>query len=128
SWVIGILLATAVLFIVGNTIRMDIENRRREIQVMKLLGAPDAFIRRPFLYSGMWYGLFGSVVALVILFACYLALGDALNTLTASYDNSFVLHGLAVNEVLALLLGGIGLGWLGCAITVNRRLADIEPR
>lgn len=128
SWVIGILLSVAVLFIVGNTIRLDIENRRREIQVMKLLGAPDSFIRRPFLYSGIWYGLFGATFALITLFACYLALGSALHTLTASYDNSFVIHGLTGSEVLFLLLGGIGLGWLGCAITVNRRLADIEPR
>lgn len=128
SWVIGILLSAAVLFIVGNTIRLDIENRRHEIQVMKLLGASNAFIRRPFLYSGIWYGLLGAVVALIVLGACYFALGESLATLTASYDNNLNLRGLKGSEALILLAIGVGLGWLGCAVTVSRRLAAIEPR
>lgn len=127
SWVIGILLSAAVLFIVGNTIRLDIENRRHEIRVMKLLGASNAFIRRPFLYSGIWYGLLGAIVAVIILVICRVALGGALDALTSSYDNSLHLQGFSVHETLVLLAGGIGLGWLGCAITVSRRLADIEP-
>lgn len=128
SWVIGILLSAAVVFIVGNTIRLDIENRRQEIEVMKLLGATDAFIRRPFLYSGAWYGLLGAIVALLVLGSCYLALGGPLSTLTESYQDGLDLRGLGIGGSFSVLLIGIALGWIGCAITVNRRLAEIEPR
>ncbi len=128
SWVIGGLLSAAVVFVVGNTIRLDIENRRQEIEVMKLLGASNAFIRRPFLYSGVWYGLLGAIIAVVVLVVCYLALGGPLSTLTASYEGGLGLKGLDLNEGLFLLAVGIALGWLGCAITVNRQLAAIEPR
>lgn len=128
STVIGLLLAAAVIFIVGNTIRLDIENRREEIEVMKLLGATDAFIRRPFLYSGVWYGLLGSILALIVLGGCYIALGGPLATLTASYNGELNTRGLGLNGALMLVIIGIGLGWAGCAVTVNRRLAAIEPR
>lgn len=128
AWVIGLLLSAAVVFIVGNTIRLDIENRREEIEVMKLLGASDAFIRRPFLYSGVWYGLTGAVLALILLGGCFIALAEPLATLTRSYDGALDLAGLGWRDGFAVLAIGIGLGWAGCALTVNRRLADIEPR
>lgn len=128
AWVIGVLLSAAVLFIVGNTIRLDIENRRQEIEVMKLLGASDAFIRRPFLYSGVWYGLLGAIVALFVLGACYLALETPLATLISSYGGELAVRGLHASEAGLLLAIGVALGWIGCAITVNRRLAAIVPR
>ena len=128
SWVIGLLLSAAVVFIVGNTIRLDIENRRQEIEVMKLLGATDAFIRRPFLYSGMWYGLLGALVALIVLGVCRIALGGSLATLVSSYNGAFAITGLGLNGVFWLIVAGLSLGWIGCAITVNRELAAIEPR
>ncbi|GAB3681084.1 permease-like cell division protein FtsX [Salinisphaera aquimarina] len=128
AWVIGLLLAAAVLFIVGNTIRLDIENRREEIEVMKLLGASDAFIRRPFLYSGFWYGLIGAVLGLLLLAVCFVALADPLTTLTRSYDGALAVHGLGIGGVFTVLGVGIGLGWAGCVLTVNRRLAAIEPK
>jgi len=128
AWVIGLLLSAAVLFIVGNTIRLDIENRREEIEVMKLLGASDAFIRRPFLYSGFWYGLIGAVLALTLLGLCFIALAEPLATLTRSYDGALDLRGLSLNGMLSVLGAGVALGWVGCALTVNRRLAAIEPR
>ena len=127
SWVIGLLLSAAVVFIVGNTIRLDIENRRQEIEVMKLLGASDAFIRRPFLYSGLWYGLLGAFVALLVLGVCRLALGGSLATLVSSYDGALAIQGLGASGVLWLVVAGLGLGWVGCVITVNRELAAIEP-
>ncbi|MES1949970.1 cell division protein FtsX [Salinisphaera sp. S4-8] len=128
AWVIGLLLSAAVLFIVGNTIRLDIENRREEIEVMKLLGASDAFIRRPFLYSGFWYGLIGAVLALILLGICFLALAEPLAALTRSYNGALAMHGLGLKGVFMLLGIGVALGWLGCVLTVNRRLAAIEPR
>jgi cell division transport system permease protein len=128
AWVIGLLLSAAVLFIVGNTIRLDIENRREEIEVMKLLGASDAFIRRPFLYSGFWYGFLGAVLALILLGLCFFALAEPLGALTRSYEGALELHGLSFKGMLAVLGTGIALGWAGCVLTVNRRLAAIEPR
>lgn len=127
AWVIGILLAAAVIFIVGNTIRLDIENRREEIEVMKLIGASDAFIRRPFLYSGVWYGLSGALFALLLLLFCALALSEPLSTLLHSYDGAFQLSGLGWTGSLWLICIGMTLGWVGCALTVNRRLHAIEP-
>src|SRR5699024_3181795 len=127
AWVIGLLLAGAVIFIVGNTIRLDIENRREEIEVMKLVGASDAFIRRPFLYTGFWYGLAGALLALLLLGLCFLALAEPLAALTRSYDGAFRLSGLGWSGCCSLLAIGIALGWSGCALTLNRRLRAIEP-
>lgn len=127
AWVIGLLLAGAVLFIVGNTIRLDIENRREEIEVMKLIGASDAFIRRPFLYSGAWYGFAGAVLALILLGVCFAALSTPLQALTRSYDGAFELTGLGWAGSFWLIVAGIALGWSGCALTVTRRLRAIEP-
>lgn len=127
AWVIGLLLAAAVVFIVGNTIRLDIENRREEIEVMKLLGATNAFIRRPFLYSGFWYGLFGAVLALLLLGGCFAALAAPLATLTRSYDGALQMQGLGLSGALGVVATGIVLGWAGCALTLNRQLRSIEP-
>jgi len=127
AWVIGILLACAVIFIVGNTIRLDIENRREEIEVMKLIGASDAFIRRPFLYSGIWYGLGGAILALILLGICLFALSAPLAALTHSYDGAVELSGLGWSGSFWLIVAGVVLGWSGCALTVNRRLSAIEP-
>ncbi|HLQ85634.1 MAG TPA: permease-like cell division protein FtsX [Salinisphaeraceae bacterium] len=127
AWVIGLLLAGAVIFIVGNTIRLDIENRREEIEVMKRIGASDAFIRRPFLYSGAWYGFSGALTALILLGICFLALAGPLGDLTHSYGDAFQLRGLGWAGSFKLIVIGVALGWGGCAITVSRRLQHIEP-
>lgn len=127
AWVIGLLLSAAVIFIVGNTIRLDIENRREEIEVMKLVGATDPFIRRPFLYSGMWYGLTGAVFALLLLGFCSMALSAPITALMQSYSSAFDLAGLGFGGTLWLIGGGMALGWSGCALTVNRELRAIEP-
>ncbi len=125
---IALLLAFAVVFIVGNTIRLDIENRREEIEVMKLLGASDGFIRRPFLYSGFWYGLLGGVFAWLLLGLCLFAMAAPVREMAGLYDSNLQLQGLGGRGWLYLLLAGIGLGWLGSAFTVGRRLHAIQPR
>jgi cell division transport system permease protein len=127
-FIVGLLLGIAVVVTVGNTIRLDIEARREEISVMKLIGAPDSFIRRPFLYTGFWYGLAGSVFALVLVLAGTLALSGPSETLASLYDSSFTLSGLSFGSSLLLLLTGIVLGWIGAWITVWRHLADIQPQ
>lgn len=127
-FIVALLLAFAVVFIVGNTIRLDIENRREQIEVMKLLGAPDAFVRRPFLYSGVWYGLIGGVVAWLLLTVCLLALAGPVRRLAGLYGGQGGLAWLGAGESLLLIVAGIGLGWLGSAWTVGRHLRAIEPR
>src|SRR5699024_3598208 len=128
AWIVGLILAAAVIFIVGNTIRLDIENRREEIEVMKLIGANDAFIRRPFLYSGVWYGLIGAIIALTLLALSLLALAGPLSALIRSYNGALSFSGLGWSGSFWLLVAGVALGWSGCALTVNRRLRAIEPR
>ncbi|MBL4793602.1 MAG: cell division protein FtsX, partial [Citromicrobium sp.] len=127
-FIIALLLGLAVLFIVGNTIRLDIENRREEIRILRLLGATDGFIRRPFLYAGFWYGLAGGVLAWLLLVVALLALGGPVRHLAGLYDSGFVLSGLGFTGSMALLGCGIVLGWLGSALTVSRRLSAIQPR
>jgi cell division transport system permease protein len=128
----GLLLAAAVLglgvmVIVGNTIRLDIQNRRDEIEVTKLVGGSDAFVRRPFLYNGFWYGLGGAVTAWVITLIAIGALRAPIGRLAGLYGSSFQLGALGP-EASAILLGaGIALGWLGSYIAATRHLRKIEP-
>lgn len=124
---LALLLAAGVLLIVGNTIRLDVLNRRSEIEVIKLIGGTDAFIKRPFLYSGFWYGLGGGLgaSALLVLLAGLLAGPTA--DLASAYGSSFRLHGLTGGEAALLLLGGGLLGLLGSRLAVGRHLRAIEP-
>lgn len=122
------LFALGILVIVGNTIRLDIENRRDEIEVTKLVGGSDAFVRRPFLYNGVWYGLGGGVIAWLIVAIVILVLGEPVRHIAGLYGSSFTLQGLGDRGSLALVLGGIVLGWLGSFIAATRELRGIEPK
>lgn len=129
----GLLLFAAVLglgvmVVVGNTIRLDIQNRRDEIEVTKLVGGSDAFVRRPFLYSGVWYGLGGAAMAWVITFAVLTALREPVARISLLYGSDFRLTGLDPKATLALILAGITLGWLGSYVSSTRHLRAIEPR
>lgn len=120
-------LGLAVMVTVGNTIRLDIENRREEIVVMKLIGAPDSFIRRPFLYTGLWYGIGGGIIAFVLVHLGLLALAGPAELLASLYESTHALSGLGFSGSLAMFGGGVLLGWVGAFWTVSRHLADIEP-
>mgnify|MGYP001819662288 CR=1 FL=1 len=122
------LFAVGILVIVGNTIRLDIENRRDEIEVTKLVGGSDAFVRRPFLYSGLWYGLGGGLIAWLIVASVILVLNDPVQRIAGLYGSSFSLQGLGSDASLALILGGIVLGLLGSFIAATRELRQIEPK
>lgn len=126
-WVLASLLALAVLLVVGNTIRLAIQSRRDEIVIIKLIGGTDAFIRRPFLYSGFWYGLFGGVLALLLIQGALLALAGPVANLAGLYNSSFRLSGLGLLHVGALLGGGALLGLAGSWLAVGRHLREIEP-
>jgi len=126
-WVLGSLLAMAVLLVVGNTIRLAIQNRRDEIVIIKLIGGTDAFIRRPFLYTGFWYGLFGGIIALVLIQTSLMLLAEPVAGLAGLYGSDFELQGLDVITAVALFGGGCLLGLLGSWLAVGRHLREIEP-
>lgn len=120
-------LALAVVVIIGNTIRLDIYSRREEIEIAKLIGATDAFIRRPFLYSGTWYGLGGALVALLLVSALLFLVQGPVTRLAGLYGSSFQIAGLGAGDALLLLAAGAALGWLGSWIAAARHIRRLEP-
>ena len=127
AWVLGALLSLGVLLVIGNTIRVDVEGRRNEIEVLKLVGGSNSFVRRPFLYAGIWYGLGGGLVALTLVHALVLALKGPLGRVAAAYGSKFELLGPNLGLSLALLASSVLLGWLGAWIFTNHQLRSIEP-
>lgn len=125
--VIGALLALAVVLVVGNTIRLAIQNRRDEIVVIKLIGGTDAFIRRPFLYTGFWYGLFGGLIAYTLISSALLAVSGPVQYLAGLYTSQFQLSSLDFSTAALLLAASVLLGLAGSWIAVGRHLRDIEP-
>lgn len=121
------LLALGVMVIVGNTIRLDIQNRRAEIEVTKLVGGSDAFVRRPFLYNGIWYGLGGGITAWIITLGVTGVLREPIGKIAGLYGSAFELGGLDLRSTLILLGSGIVLGWLGSYVAASRHLRAIEP-
>jgi cell division transport system permease protein len=122
------LLGAGVLAVVGNTIRLEILNRRAEIEVTKLVGGSNAFVRRPFLYTGLLYGIGGAALAWVILEAAVLVLDQPVATLAQLYGSGYALQGPSGQVLAALFGGGMALGWLGAWISAHRHLRRIEPR
>lgn len=125
--VLMILLASAVVLVVGNTLRLAIYTRHEEIQVLKLIGATDPFILRPFLYSGIWYGLIGAVIAILLVNIFILSVGVAVNKLADVYQMHYPFYGMTIGQILQLLAFATILGWLGARLSVKRQLALIEP-
>lgn len=121
-------LGLAVIVIVGNTIRLDIEAKRAEIVVMKLIGATNGFIRRPFLYTGLWYGLVGGAIAWLMVFGAVFALSGPARELAGLYGSDYRLQGLPWLATLVMFAAGIVLGWIGAWWTVSRHLKGIEPQ
>jgi len=124
---LAVFLGMAVLIIIGNTIRMLIYHRRSEIEVAKLFGATDGFIQRPFLYSGLWYGMFGGIIAWALVTISLLLLQEPADSLAQLYTSNFKLIGLTIKEAFLLILSGILLGLIGSWISVQRHLRAIEP-
>ncbi|UCB54465.1 MAG: cell division protein FtsX [Thiotrichales bacterium] len=126
-WIVGSLLALAVLLIIGNTIRLDIQNRREAIEVSKLIGASDGFIRRPFLYTGLWYGISGGLLAWLLIAVSLGILENPVQELAVLYHSSYELTGLSSSDLASLILISCALGLGGSWLAVGRHLSDIEP-
>ena len=122
------LLAFGLVAITFNTIRLQILTQRAEIEISKLIGATDAFIRRPFFYLGALQGLAGGVVALAILLASLAALNTGVAELAASYGSNFRLAFLDPADAVAIVLFSAGLGWFGAYLSVSRYLLEMEPK
>ncbi|GLX78455.1 cell division protein FtsX [Thalassotalea insulae] len=127
--VLGIasLLCLSVVLIIGNTIRLAILNQRDAIAVMKLVGATDSFIQRPFLYSGVWYGVLGGMVAVLCVEMLAIYLTGSLAKLTDLYQSSFMLQGLDGSEMLLLIGAAVSLGLAGSYLSVRKHIRAIEP-
>jgi cell division transport system permease protein len=124
---ITILFAFAVLLIIGNTIRLDIQSRYQEIIVTKLIGATNAFIRRPFLYGGLWYGLLGGLISWLIVEIGYIAISGPLNRLNLLYQADLTLITFTFQDFIILISSSTLLGLTGSWIAVARHLNQIEP-
>ena len=125
---VAAVLAAGVLAVVGNTIRLEINGRRAEIEVTKLVGGSNAFVRRPFLYTGALYGLLGALLALAIVSAATTLLAPAVADLARAYGSGFQMLGTGGDDALRLLGGGTALGWIGAWAAAARHLRSIEPQ
>jgi len=121
-----ILFGVAVVVVVANTIRLDVASHAEEIEILALVGAGDAFVRQPFLYTGLWYGLMGSLLSILLLSLTLLYLGRPLGLLLETYGTAFSMRGLGGYNTLWVLSGGGLLGWLGAWISVQRYLRELR--
>ncbi|HEU0189180.1 MAG TPA: permease-like cell division protein FtsX [Gallionella sp.] len=126
--ILASLLSLALIAITFNTIRLQILTQRDEIEVSKLIGATNSFIRRPFLYFGAMQGLLGGIMAWFIISLSLVLLNHQLKALSELYASQFVLQPLSLGDSLSLLLFSLYLGWLGAWLSVARYLSQIEPR
>ncbi|WIO74406.1 permease-like cell division protein FtsX [Porticoccaceae bacterium LTM1] len=124
---LAIALSLGVLLVVGNTIRLAVQNRRDEIVVVKLVGGTDGYVRRPFLYTGLWYGAVGGALAWLLIGVSMLWLSGAVSKLSGLYQSGFSLNGPGMDELGLLLFGGALLGLLGSWLAVGRHLREMEP-
>ncbi len=125
--VLATLLGLAVMLIVVNTIRLEIQNRHAEIEITKLIGGTNAFIRRPFLYAGLWYGLFGGLLAWFLVVLGIGLLDPPVARLAGLYQSTFELSGMDYPAFLILIGGSTLLGLGGSWLAVGRHLSEIEP-
>jgi cell division transport system permease protein len=125
--ILGGLLAVALIAVTFNTIRLQVLTQREEVEVVKLIGATDSFIRRPFLYYGALQGAAGGVVAWLIVTGAVWLVNRNLGELSHVYASLFQLRQLTPIDSAALLALPLGLGWFGAWLSVGRHLRVIEP-
>ncbi len=125
---LGVLLIIALLLVMANTIRLAIESRRDEILVIKLVGGTDAFVRRPFLYIGVLYGLLSGVLAWILLALGLAWLNVTVERVASLYQSEFALFGMPFTDGLALVFGSMVLGLAGAWLAVGQHVRAIEPQ
>lgn len=125
--ILASLLGLGVLLALGNSIRLAIESRRDEIVIVKLVGGTNGFVRRPFLYTGAWYGFFGGALAVLFVYLGHQSLAESVANLAAAYQSSFALAGLTILDNLSLLGASTFLGLFSAWLAVGKHLNDIEP-
>lgn len=123
----SLLLGSGVLFVTGNTIRLELHNRREEVVIAKLVGATNAFIKRPFLYGGFWIGFFSGIAAWFIVTVMMLVLWQSVDSLSMLYDGSFHLLFLNYSETLTLLVISSGLSVIGSWAVLTYQLRQLKP-
>ena len=123
-----LLLVATLLLVIGNTIRLHIENRRTEIEVVKLVGGTDGYVRRPFLYMGAIYGLGAGLIAWLLLAYGLGWLNEAVVNLAGLYGSDFGLEGVPAGDALSLVIGAVLLGYIGAWLAVARHLSELAPR
>ena len=122
------LLGIAIVVIIGNTIRLDIQNRHEEIEVTKLIGASNAFVRRPFLWTGFWYGLLGGSFALLLVqYGLYL-LREPVARLAGLYQGDITIASLGATDSAAIVGAAVFLGLFASWFTTARHMRRIEPK
>jgi cell division transport system permease protein len=126
--ILAALLAFGLAAVTFNTIRLQILTQKDEIEVSKLIGATDAFIRRPFFHLGLIQGALGGLAALAIVYLCMHILNRSILELAQLYGSDFRLRFFGFSDCLALLIFAAFLGWLGAYMSVSKHLADTEPR
>ena len=127
SLILSFLLGLTVLLVVANTIRTLIGSRLEEVEVSLLMGATSSWVRRPFLYAGFWYGLFGSLIAVVLISLALALVESPLRAMTELYLGAFELQGLGFQGVVSVLGLGSLLGWGGAYLAISRQLDQFEP-
>ncbi len=120
-------LTLAVIFIISTTLRLAIQKHHDEIKVLKLIGATDSFIARPFLYSGIWYSMGGVLLAIILINFFLLFLAISGKELLLAYHISFPFIGLSTKHICIIIMEAVLLGWLGANFSVKRHLVAIEP-
>lgn len=125
--ILASLLSLALIAVTFNTIRLQILTHRDEIEVSRLIGATNGFIRRPFLYFGALQGLLGGIMAWLIISISLLLLNWQVSALAKLYASPFTLHSLSPSDSFALLIFSFYLGWLGAWLSVGRHLLKTRP-
>lgn len=121
-----VLLSLAVILIIANTLRATIHNRQEEIQILKLIGASESFILRPFLYTGILYGLAGAIMTIFLVNIIMLSIAVAINNLVVAFQMHFSPSAMSMTQILALVLFSTLLGWIAARLSVKRQLSSIE--
>lgn len=116
------LLGAAAVLVIGNTVRLDLRSRADEIAVQRLIGASAAFVRRPYLYEGAWYGLAAGIAAVLLVLLLEAVLAAPVRDLVASYAGRLHFGGLSWGTLGVALVIAVALGWLGAWIASGRHL------